>query len=148
MYSFSFLFYIPQSHLFLESRDDLFSERSKIAALALRAGGAPVRFRLVSGWPLGIPHLYPQSRDLVLEITYYVAILRNVIGDVDDVSLDFVRYPVGSVGVYKGVLALVPVNRSRRHVSYHHRSTVSAQSVLQQSRQLRVAVINVTGAAG
>jgi hypothetical protein len=78
--------------------------------------------------------------DLLPEVVDDVLVLADVDGDQflvgDGLGLDV----LGPVGVLETVDGLLELRGSRTDVRDHHRLAVAAQTVLQQSRQLRVAV--------
>lgn len=135
---------VPQTHLFFKGRHDFLSQRSEVvAARVLRL--LPLRHLLR---PV-VLHFIPQPRDLALQIADYVAILRDVqVTDVENVLLDLVGYLVGAIRVDQGVFALIPMHGRRRHMGDHDGTAVTAQRFLQQSRELGVAVIDVSRTTG
>lgn len=116
---------VPQTHLLLKGGDNLLPQRPEIIV-------ARVRLLLLHSLRPVLFHLVSQSRDLALQVTDYVAILRDVqVTDVQDVPLDLVGNLVGAICVDQGVLAFVPMHAHRRHVRDHNGSAIAAESVLQ-----------------
>ncbi len=76
-----------------------------------------------------------------------VLVLRHVVGHVQHVLAHLVRYVLGPVGVDEGVPGLVPVAVGRADVGHHDGVAVAGERVLEEARQLGVAVVDVPGLA-
>ena len=88
-------------------------------------------------------HLDLQAFIFLLQPLDDFCILRDVRIHVDDVARDVAANILGPIGVIQGIVRIVRVEPGWRHGGDHHRPTIPAQTVLQQSSQVGIAKVDV-----
>ena len=95
-----------------------------------------------------LPHLLASYFDLqtfvfLLQPLDNFRVFGDVRIDVDDVARDVAANIFGPIGVIQGIVRIVRVEPGWRHGGDHHRPTIPAQTVLQQSSQVGIAKVDV-----
>ena len=84
-----------------------------------------------------------EIHDFILETSYNVSILCDLVFDVVHIALHVGLNVLGSVGILERVVSLLETLASTCDVGDHHCPAVATQTVFEQTSQLRISVRNV-----